>query len=225
MACTSRALLALVLTAALAPLPAARAVPVDAFIDSCPAGGPCVIKPTGGRVPVDHTGFELELDWSPEHVELIEPADDRGEWLLDLIFDVTFTGPPGEDLDGVDDMADVDLLEMGGVVITDLNPSFDDVNHFAPEFRARYEIFGPDTLGTFFVHGLTLDESDFEPLPEFTVTSMAFARAVFTARSGDLAAGVWVPEPGPVGLLALGLTGLLVGRGLCGSASRSQGAA
>ena len=192
--------LALFLLTITTPFSTAFAVPIPAFISGCDATS-CTVAPNGGPVSVDPTGFTLEVDFTPEHIELIEPFDDRGEWLLQLVFDLT--GLP----DGTEDFGDIDLIEMDGGPILDLNVQFDDQDNNATELVANYEIFGPDTFSSFFVHGFNLALSSVDPLPGNLVT-LDFAVARFTVRQGAIDQGVWVSEPSTLALLGLGLLGV-----------------
>jgi hypothetical protein len=191
------------------------ATPVTAFA-SC-AANVCVITPVAGNVALDPLDFALEVDWSPQHIKLIEPVDDRVEVRMSLLFDVTgsvsdlFETVPADGLT---------LNEMGGVEILGLNENFDDVSSFNPVLRINFDIFGPDTGSMFLVHGFDLAMSSMVPI-DGTFDSFAFREARLTAIQGTAEAGIWrVPEPGISLLLGVGV--LVAGFARSRARSRSR---
>jgi len=190
---------ALVLVLAAVAAVAAGAAPVTGSVSGCDASG-CTIAPDAGPVAVDPAGFTLGVDISPEHLALSEPADDRGEWLLQLRFEVM--GQP----DGTEAFGDIVLTEMGGVQIAALNEQFDDQNSAGlPTLLVNYEIFGPDSGGEFFVHGLELGSSALAGTASDPITGLAWTSARLSVRQGALERGVWVAEPATGLLLVLGM--------------------
>jgi len=183
------------------------ATPITASV-TC-GGNACTITPDGGSVPLDNLDFSLEVDWSPQHIELTEPADDRIELGVTLLFDVT------GDVSDVFDTVPTDgltLNEMGGIEISALNEQFDDVTTFNPILRINFDIFGPDTMSSFFVHGFDLAASSMVPLAG-SFDSFAFREARLSVGQGTAIDGVWaVPEPGTFALLGIGLLGMAIRR-------------
>jgi hypothetical protein len=117
---------------------------------SVSCAGICTITPDDGNVAIpDPENFSLEVDWSPQHLALIEPDDDRGEWLFRLIFQIT----GGEPINS-GGMGAIDLIDTSGVPIAELNVGIDDLSG-AP-ITVNYEIFGPDTGSSFVARGFTL---------------------------------------------------------------------
>ena len=183
----------------------AAAVPVLADAIGC-IGLTCIVEPIGGPVAVDPLGFTLEVEWGPEHVELL-PDPPGGHWLMDLDFE--FTGVHG----GLEHMGLVTLLDSAGNPLA-LNENFDDLNPLGvSSFTANYEIFvdnPADIDNSFFVRGFTLGLSDGSG-----VTTLHFVRATFSP-----AAIGTVPEPATIMLLgaAAGAAVLKRRRRLAGSA-------
>ena len=125
------------------------ASPVNALLMSSVSCGAttCTITPDGSPVSLaDPTSFSLDVDWSPQHIELIPPFDDRGEWLFKLNFAVASGTAINDGL-----MGDVVLNEMGAVPIGDLNVQIDDLNQIGTNITVNYQIFGPDSPGNFFL--------------------------------------------------------------------------
>ncbi len=167
---------------------------------SVSCAGICTITPDDGNVAIpDPENFSLEVDWSPQHLALIEPDDDRGEWLFRLIFQIT----GGEPINS-GGMGAIDLIDTSGVPIAELNVGIDDLSG-AP-ITVNYEIFGPDTGSTFVARGFTLGPSSLNPDPTNPITGLEFVRAEISASQGGLEVGVKpVPIPGTVALFSLGV--------------------
>jgi hypothetical protein len=107
-------------------------------------------------------------------------------------------------------MGDVDLIDVGGAPIPELNVGIDDLSG-AP-ITVNYEIFGPDTNATFLARGFTLGTSSLNPLPENPITGLEFVRAEISASQGTIAVGEKpVPIPATLALFALGIAALGLG--------------
>ena len=174
----------------LSSLPAS-AVPILAEVSGCLLAT-CTVEPLGGPVAVDPTGFTLEVDWMPEHVELFG-VDASEQFLLKL--DFTFTGVD----DGTENFGAVTLFDETGAAIPQLNEQFDDINFGAGSFVVNYEVFNNGVDGqSFFVHGFNLALSDGS-----NVTTLQWVGARFSPSRE----GVWghVPEPTTLALLGAGL--------------------
>jgi hypothetical protein len=166
----------------------ASGAPIAAEVIGC-VGQLCTVEPLGGPVDLDPSGFTLEVEWSPEHIELIE--DPGGHGLLRLFFD--FTGPA----DGTEHFPVVlTLLDQAGNPLA-LNVQFDDFNTIVTPAVATYQIFGV-LNNQFFVHGFTLGLSDVE-----NVDTLQWARATFFPAAAGIST---VPEPSTLFLLGTGLT-------------------
>jgi hypothetical protein len=115
----------------------------------------CTVEPLGGPVPVDPTGFTLETDWQPQHVELLGVVETGDWWALTLVFD--FTGLH----DGTEHWGPITLLDQHGVAVPSLNTQFDDTNIVGNSVIVNYQIFnqGAD-FQNFFLYGLHLALSD-----------------------------------------------------------------
>ncbi len=157
----------------------------------------CTITPTGGPVNVDPLGFTLDVDWSPQHIELF-PNDSSPDWRLKLFF--TFTGTH----DTTENFGVIDLVDEFGNP-TDPNVQFDDSNfdNTAKTLVANYEIFNPNpfdpTDPPFISHGLTLANSDGSG-----VTTLQWTKAEISPAE----VGVWenpIPEPSTLLLFGSGL--------------------
>jgi hypothetical protein len=181
-----------------------------AIADTIPAsitgddGSTFVIEPDGGPAAVNPNGFTLDVDWTPEHIELAPPSDDRGEWLLRLIFEFTGTH------DTTENFGQVVLTDHMGGPITALNVQFDDSDTSGTALTANYEIFGPDDDDTiFFVHDLHLAQSDGSGVDTLNLTSIEFS-----PRIGTVGRGIWVmiPEPSAITLATLCLLSLGMSR-------------
>ena len=191
---------------------AALAAPITSSV-SC-AADTCIITPDGGPAALDNTNFALELDWSPQHIELAEPADDRGEWRLVFFYELTGTVTAADSFETVPVIGN-ELLDKNGNPTLTLQ--YDDVNYDAVTqvLRINFEIFGPDTLSTFLAHGLELAPSSFIALNGTTIDSFAFRDARLSTLMGSATDGIWpvkVAEPSLALLLALGAISVGVAR-------------
>jgi hypothetical protein len=182
---------------------AGTGMPILASIANC-TGMTCTVVPDGGPFPIaDPLNFTLDVDWKPEHLELVEPSDERGQWLLRLGFSYTALNSTFTD----SGWGKVLLTNETGNPIDELSVQFDqsDPNGF---IEADYDIFGPNTNSTFFVHDLLLSNSS---LPG--VGGLAWAYAKFN----PVTAGVWsIPQGGSCEMNADSCeTGLFCADGVC----------
>ena len=107
----------------------------------------CTVEPIGGPVPVDPTGFTLDVEWS-EILHLFE--DPGGHGLMRLTFEYTGTH------DTTEFFQHISFLDAAGNPIFAPDAEFDDSVAIGGVLTAHYEIFGPES----FLGGFSLEPSD-----------------------------------------------------------------
>ncbi len=151
----------------------------------------CTATPDEGPVPVDPLGFTLDVDWQPQHVELLGITD--GDWWA-LVLQFDFTGTH----DGTESWGVIDLLDPFGVPVPGLNPQFDDSNAVGNVLTVNYQIFHTGVENqNYFTYGMQLALSDGSGVDSMRWLSARFSPAATGTTD--------MPEPLTLVLLGAGL--------------------